>query len=157
MKNSILIILFLFAFQLSFAQKLVYKNRGNITDENGKNLSSTEVRSLLADNEKLLVEYNEGRTKKTVGNILLVAGPTIAFGVIASQMYNDKPVSTGIAAVGIVSMLVAIPVKIGFTKKIKQVVSEFNNQKAIGANNFKVDNLDIIANSNGLGIKLTLN
>jgi hypothetical protein len=157
MKNSVKIILLLFVCQISFAQKLVYNSRGNIKDEKGNNLSSNEVRSLLADNETLLAEYNEGRTKKTVGNVLLLGGLSLSYGVTAIQLYNGTPVSTGIAALGIVSMLVAIPVKIGFTKKIKHVVTEFNNQKAIGVNNFKVDNLDIIANSNGFGVKLTLN
>lgn len=157
MKNAIKIILLLLACQLSFAQKLVYKNRGNIKDDKGKNLSSVEVRSLLANNETLLEEYNIGRTKKTVGNVLLLGGATLSYGILAVQLSEGKPVSTGLVAVGLISMLVAIPVKIGFTKKIKHVVSEFNNQKAIGANNFKVDNLDIIANSNGFGIKLTLN
>lgn len=157
MKNSIKIILLLLMCQLSLAQKLVYKNRGNIEDVNGNNLSSNEVRSLLANNETLLEEYNEGRMKKTVGNVLLAGGATLAFGVTAIQLYKGTPVSTGIVAVGVLSMLVAIPVKIGFKKRIKNVVTEFNNQKSIGANNFKVDNLDILANSNGFGIKLTLN
>lgn len=157
MKNSIKIILLLLACQLSLAQKLVYKNRGNINDDKGNNLCSSEVRSLLANNETLLLEYNTGRIKKTFGNVLLVGGATLAFGVTAIQLYNGTPVSTGIAAVGVISMLVAIPVKIGFTKKIKYVVSEFNNQNIIGSNNFKVDNLHIIVNSNGVGVKLTLN
>jgi hypothetical protein len=157
MKNSILIILLLFVCQLSLAQKLVYNNRGNIKDDAGKNLSSTEVRSLLANNETLLEEYNIGRTKKTVGNVLLIGPPALALGYTATQLYNGTAVSTGIFAAGVLSMLIAIPIKIGYTKKIKHVVSEFNNQKAIGANNFKIDDLDIIANSNGLGIKLTFN
>ncbi len=157
MKNSILIILMLFMCQISFAQKLVYKNRGNIKDDKGKYLTSNEVRSLLANNETLLAEYNKGREKKTIGNILLVGGIGLSYGVTSIQLYNGTPVSTGIVAVGLISVLAAIPIKIGFTKKIKHVVSEFNNQKAVGANNFKVDNLNIIANSNGLGIKFTLN
>lgn len=119
MKNSIKIIFVLFACQVSFAQKLVYKNKGNIRDDKGKNLSSNEVRSLLANNETLLEEYNIGRTKKTVGNVLLVGGATLAYVPTVIQLYNGKPVSTGLFAAGIVSMLVAIPVKIGYTKKLK--------------------------------------
>lgn len=157
MKNSIKIILLLLVCQFSFAQKLVYKNRGNITDDKGKNLSSNEVRSLLANNETLLEEYNIGRTKKTVGNVLLVGGATLAYVPTVIQLYNGKPVSTGLFAVGIVSMLIAIPVKIGFTKKIKHVVSEFNNQKLIGETNFKIRSTNFIANSNGLGFRLTFN
>jgi uncharacterized membrane protein len=156
MKNAIKIILLLLVCQLSFAQKLVYKNRGNIEDFNGNNLSSNEVRYLLANNETLLEEYNIGRTKKTVGNVLLVVGATLAYVPTVIQLYNGKPVSIGLFSAGIVSMLVAIPVKIGFTKKIKNVVSEFNNQKSVSDTNFKIQSMDIITNSNGLGFKLTL-
>jgi len=156
MKNAIKIILILLVCQLSFAQKLVYKNRGNIEDINGNNLSSNEVRYLLANNETLLEEYNIGRTKKTVGNVLLVGGATLAYVPTVIQLYNGKPVSIGLFSAGIVSMLVAIPVKIGFTKKIKNVVSEFNNQKSVSDTNFKIQSMDLITNSNGLGFKLTL-
>ena len=44
----------------------------------------------------------------------------LAFGVTAIQLYKGTPVSTGIVAVGVLSMLVAIPVKIGFKKRIKR-------------------------------------
>jgi hypothetical protein len=104
-----------------------------------------------------LEEYNIGRTKKTIGNVLLVGGATLAYVPTVIQLYNGKPVSTGLFAAGILSMLVAIPVKIGFTKKIKNVVSEFNNQKSVSDTNFKIQSMDLITNSNGLGFKLTLN
>jgi hypothetical protein len=157
MKNLIKIIILLFACNLTFGQKLLYSKRGNIKDEKGNNLSSTEIRSILSSNETLLATYNEGRNKKTVGNILIAGGLVLSCGVPAIQMFNDKPVSTGFVVAGVFSMLIAIPVKIGFTKKIKHVVSEFNNQNAVGVNNFKVNNVDFIANANGLGLKLTLN
>lgn len=156
MKNPIKIVLLILICQFSFAQKLVYKNRGNIKDDNGNYLSSTEVRLLLANNESLLAEYNNGREKKTAGNILLIGGAALAVVPTAIQLYNGQPVSQGILGLGIVSMVVAIPVKIGFTRKIKHVVSEFNSQKAIGVTNFQIQNMDLITNSNGIGFRLTL-
>lgn len=157
MKNSIKIILLLLVCQFSLGQKLVYANLGNIKDDKGKKLSSDEVRSLLVNNKVLLEEYNIGREKKTIGNVLLVGGATLFYGVSAVQLYEGKPVSTRLVGVGLLSMLVAIPIKIGYTKKIKHVVSEFNNQKSISNTSFKLKSMDILANSNGLGFKLTLN
>ena len=157
MKNSILIILLLFVCQLSFCQRIVYKNRGNIEDINGNNLSPNEVRSLLATNEKLLAEYNNGREKKTLGNVLLLGGATVAFVPTVSQLYNGEPVSTGLFAAGTVLMLVSIPMLNGYTKKIKNVVSEYNNKKIVGATNFRIQRTDFIANSNGLGFRLAFN
>lgn len=157
MKNSIKIFLLLLVCQLSLAQKLVYQNRGNIQNDKSNNLTSAEIRTLLINNETLLAEYNAGRTKKTVGNVLLVGGLSLSSVALASPLFEDKPVSIELVAVGFVSVLVAIPVKIGFTKKIKHVVSEYNNLNTIGVKNFEVNKLDVIANSNGLGLKLTLN
>lgn len=157
MKNSILIILLLLVCQLSFCQKLVYKNRGNIEDVNGNNLSPNEVMSLLADNETLLEQYNIGRTEKTLGNVLLIGGATLAFVPTVSQLYNGEPVSTGLFAAGTVLMLVSIPMLNGYTKKIKNVVSEYNNKKIVGATNFRIQRTDFIANSNGLGFRLAFN
>lgn len=132
MKNLLKIILLLFVCQLSFAQKLVYKNRGNIKDELGNNLSSGQVKSLLSNNEALLEEYSIGRTKKTVGNVLPVGGATLAYGVTVIQLNNGTPVSTGIFAVGVISMLVAIPVKIGFTKKSNMWLQNSTIKKLLG-------------------------
>ena len=156
MKNLLTFILILLLCQLTYAQKLVYKNCGNIKDDKGKNLSSAEVRTLLSGNQTLLEEYNIGRSKKTVGNVLLIGGLCLSTGVSAVQLFAGQPVSTELVAVGFVSMLVAIPVKIGFTKKIKNVVSEFNNQKSVSNTNFNIQSMDLIANSNGFGIKLTI-
>ena len=157
MKNLIKFVLLLLACQLTYAQKLVYKNCGNIKDDKGENLSSAEVRTLLSSNQTLLEEYNIGRSKKTVGNVLLVGGLSLSTGVSAIQLFAGQPVSIELVAVGFVSMLVAIPVKIGFTKKIKNVVAEFNNQKSVTSANFNIQSMDLIANSNGFGIKLTIN
>jgi hypothetical protein len=58
----------------SYSQKLIYKSNGNITDTENNKILPDQVRELLKDNEKLLADYNVGRKKKTVGNVLLIGG-----------------------------------------------------------------------------------
>ncbi|HRA72135.1 MAG TPA: hypothetical protein PLB11_04850 [Flavobacterium sp.] len=67
---------------------------------------------------------------------------------------SDKSIPKIIAFVGLAELLIAIPVKIGFSKKIKNVVTEYNNQNATAYNKPK---LDLITNSNGIGLRFTLN
>ena len=162
-KPIFFLLLFFFSLQ-AYSQKLVYKSNGNITDSENQKISPDQVRELLKENEKLLADYNIGRKKKTVGNILIIGGSaligtTLTAAVIdlseETQLRNStKNYVQALYIVGLASVLVAVPVKIGFSKKIKNVVREYNNQSAIGYSNPK---LDLITNSNGIGLRLKLN
>ena len=157
-----------------FSQKLVYKSNGNITDSENQKISPDQVRELLVNNEKLLADYNAGRSKKTAGNVLLWVGlgfltADLIHGITASgitstpagsgyyNLQSKKNYPTVLTYLGVVAVITAIPVKIGFSKKIKNVVTEYNNQKATGNVDFNKQKLDLITNSNGIGFRLTLN
>ena len=170
-----LFFLFIFFCSLqSFSQKLIYKSNGTILNSDNQKISPDQVRELLKDNEKLLADYNAGRTKKTAGNILLISG----FGLLTADLIHgstasgitavptgggnyalqtEKTYPTALTYLGIAAVIIAIPVKIGFSKKIKNVVTEYNNQTATAYNQFNKQKLDLITNSNGIGLRLTLN
>ena len=167
MIKQLVVLLFFFCIVQSHAQKLVYKSNGNIVNSENQQISPDQVRELLKDNEKLLAEYNAGRSKKTVGNVLLIGGlGLMAIDVVIGANTDGNTTVTGnsiqtesnypsaLTFVGLAALAVAIPVKIGFSKKIKNVVTEYNNQFATGYNNPK---LDLITNSNGIGLRFTLN
>jgi hypothetical protein len=165
-----------FCFLQSHSQKLVYKSNGNILNSENQEISPDQVRELLKDNEKLLADYNTGRTKKTVGNILLYGGVGIICGKLLYNNLSDSTETTQnpnwnngnsgyqntttfkertstLYYIGLASIVASIPVKIGFSKKIRNVVTDYNNQKATG---FNAPELDIIANFNGIGLRFTL-
>lgn len=172
MIKPVFVLLLFFCILQSHAQKLVYKSNGNILNSENQQISPDQVRELLKDNQKLLADYNAGRSKKTVGNILLIGGfgfltadliqglttdkttavPGNYYSIQGVQSENNYP--SALTFVGLAAIAVAIPVKIGFSKKIKNVVTEYNNQSATGYNNTK---LDLITNSNGIGLRFTLN
>lgn len=154
----------------SYSQKLVYKSNGNIKDTENNTVSPTRVRELLANNEKLLADYNAGRSKKTVGNILLIGG----FGLLATDvligatsdgnttvsgnsMQTQRNYPSALTYVGLAALVIAIPVKIGFSNKIRNVIADYNNQTNTGYNQYNKQKLDLITNSNGIGLRLTLN
>jgi len=163
-----LVVLFLFfSFLQSHSQKLVYKSNGTILNSENQQISPDQVRELLKDNEKLLADYNAGRSKKTIGNVLLIGGlGLMAIDVVVGANTDGNTTVTGnsiqternypsaLTFVGLAAVVVAIPVKIGFSKKIKYVVTEYNNQNATG---FNTPKLDFITNSNGIGLRFTLN
>ena len=173
-KPLFFLFLFFSSFQ-SYSQKLVYKSNGTITDIENNKISPNQVRELLKDNQQLLTEYNDGRSKKTLGNILLIGGlgfltADLVQGVTASGI-SATPIGGGQYAlqdeknnypslmtyIGIAAIIIAIPVKIGFSKKIKNVVTDYNNQKASAYTQFNEPSLDLITNSNGIGLRMTLN
>ena len=172
-KPLFFLFLFFCSFQ-SFSQKLIYKSNGNILNSENQKISPAGVRALLANNEKLLADYNAGRSKKTIGNILLIGGfgfltADLIQGVTASgitatptgggnyALKSVKTYPTVLTYVGVAAIIIAIPVKIGFSKKIRNVVTEYNNQASTAYNPFNKQKLDLITNSNGIGLRMTLN
>lgn len=171
MNKPLFFLFILFCSLQMYSQKLVYKSNGTILNSENQKISPDQVRELLKDNQKLLADYNAGRTKKTTGNILLIGGlglltADLIHGATASGMtavptgggyYNlqtEKTYPTALTFLGVAAIIIAVPVKIGFSKKIKNVVTEYNNQNATGYNEPK---LDLITNSNGIGLRFTLN
>lgn len=165
MIKRILFLVFVLSSLQSYSQNLVYKSNGNIRDSENNRISPDKVRELLANNEKLLADYNAGRSKKTAGNILLIGGlgllaTDLLVGVYTPVDINDlnkKVYPSALTYIGVLAVVIAIPVKIGFSKKIRNVVSDYNNQKSVGFNQFQYQKMEFITNSKGLGLRLTLN
>jgi len=146
--------LFFTIFTTSFAQQLNYQ-KGHIYNSENKKLTNSQVIELLNSQPELVAQFNAGRTKKTVGTILLAAGIGFIVGDLASGATQDITYPTAFTYVGIASIIISIPVKIGYTNKIKSAVEGYNKQVASEATNFKLESTRLYANQNGLGILLT--
>ena len=165
MTKQLFILLLLVCSSYSFSQKLVYNSNGNILNPEKQKISPDQVRELLKNNEKLLANYNAGRSKKTAGNVLLIGGPfliiadliTAVTAKIDLQNGSEKGFPTALTYIGVAALIIAIPVKIGFSNKIKNVVSDYNNGLKISNNEFKIQKTEFITNQNGAGIRLTFN
>lgn len=170
MIKPLFFILLFFCSLQSHSQKLVYKSNGNILNSENQKISPDQVRELLKDNEKLLTDYNVGRSKKTVGNVLIIGGigllaTDLLIGatsdgnttVTGNSIQTERNYPSALTYIGVAALIIAIPVKIGFSKKIKNVVTEYNNQMTTGYNEFKKTKLDLITNSNGIGLRFTIN
>ena len=156
-------ILFLLVFPLlSFCQDaLIYKGNGRIFNSSGQKLSSEQVRNLLKDNKEALDFYNVGKTKQTLGNILLYGGiATVAINHLSivqnAKNKGDINPSRNIPyIVGGGLILAAIPIKIGFSKKIKRAVTLINDDLKNPKTGFSIESTSFVSNSNGVGISFT--
>lgn len=164
MIKKILFLAVLLFSMASSAQKLIYKSNGNVTDAENNKIAPDQVRTLLAYNHKLLEQYNAGRTKKTVGNVLIIGGIGMLATDVLVEMFSPvdfdedygvkKRYPSALTYIGAAAIVIAIPVKIGFSKKIKNVVAQHNTFMEASGYQPK---LDFITNTNGVGLRLTLN
>jgi hypothetical protein len=68
-KPFFFLLLFFCSIQLH-SQKLVYKSNGNILDSESQKIRPNQIREILKGNQQLLADYNDGRSKKTAGNMV---------------------------------------------------------------------------------------
>ena len=156
-------LLFLLVFPLfSYCQDtLTYKGNGRVFNSSQQKLSSENVRSLISSNNEALRLYNSGKTKQTVGNILLYGGISIV--VINHYLLLQNAKNRGDVnpnrnipyIIGGGLILTAIPIKIGFSKKIKRAVTSANEDLKNSKTGFNIESTSFVSNSNGFGISIT--
>lgn len=157
-------LLFLLVFPLlSFCQDtLTYKGNGRIFNSSQQKLSSENVRSLISNNTEALHLYNSGKTKQTLGNIFLYGGISIVI-IKHITMLNKYSGQNALKAesnnvmyfVGGAITIIAIPIKIGFSKKIKRAVTTVNEDLKNPKTGFNIESTSFVSNSNGFGISIT--
>ncbi len=164
-----LIVVFAMLFALSsFSQEVFkFKSGGRIL-QNDKIISPTDIRAQFNYNQQIIDLYDAGRSKKTFGNVLLYGGiGSVLYGLIDSQYFpiNKKDPRTGnpyneysnpisFYVIGGAMIVSAIPIKIGFSKKIRKAVELMNEDLNKQKTTF-IESADFIANSNGVGVSVT--
>lgn len=157
MKNLIFVFFFISSF--SFSQETYTFKSGGRVFENGKRIGTSQIESYFDHKPEIVRLYKAGRTQKTVGNIFLYGG---IFTFVSTHLLHVKNASPGRESsnamyfVGAGISLVAIPIKIGFQKKIKKSTLLMNEEIASQKRNTSLNlETNIIANANGVGLKLT--
>lgn len=165
--KKMLLLLVLFISQFVFSQNsLTMKSGGSVFDGNNQKIDPDTMRDFLKDSPDALKLYNAGRSKKTTGNILLWSGITMLVGKYISDVSGDKvevnqnsndvqfkSTTNTLYFVAGALIVVSIPIKIGFEKKIKKSVDLINQSNSKETTLYL--NSEIVANSNGIGFKIT--
>ncbi|ESU26613.1 hypothetical protein FLJC2902T_25870 [Flavobacterium limnosediminis JC2902] len=157
MKFKIIVSLFLLASLSAYSQELKYKSGGRIFDSNDKKMSPTEVRELLAKQPGMLQFYNKGRSKKALGNTMLYGGMALLATDFLLAASKESEYPTMMSILGAASMILSIPVKAGYTKKIKTVVKDYNAELSNKDKDsgFNFESMSVVSNKNGVGLRLT--
>ncbi len=150
-----------------FSQEIyMFKSGGRVFDSKNQKISPDEVRDLLVNNQLALELYEAGRNKKTFGNVLLYGGIAMGIGkfiydakspaykVSTNGQLNYEVTSNVLYYVSGAIVLVAIPIKIGFSKKIKKAI-EMLNENNLKPKTTSIESTSFIANNNGVGVSIT--
>ncbi|WP_291138787.1 hypothetical protein [Flavobacterium sp. UBA7663] len=153
MKQFFLIIA-VFGFSISFAQKLEYTD-GKIFQD-GEQLSSFETKNLMKTDLKALHLFKKAKSKESIGGFILGLGigGTVA-DLVMGLTSDDKKYPTVITYAGVGLMAVSIPILSGRKKMVQESVDIYNaglkeQNKTLG-DNFE---LNIVNNSNGVGLRI---
>jgi len=152
MKQFFLIVA-IFVFSMSFAQKLEYNN-GKIYQA-GEQLSSFETKKVMETDLKALHLFKKAKTKESLGGFLLGLGIGGTVADLAMGLTSDVKYPTGITYAGVGLMAISIPILSGRKKMVQESVDIYNqglkDEKKTLGDNFE---LNIVNNSNGFGIQI---
>ena len=151
--KQLFLILTIFGFSMSFAQKLEYNN-GKIYQA-GEQLSSFETKKVMETDLKALHLFKKAKTKESLGGFLLGLGIGGTVADLAMGLTSDVKYPTGITYAGVGLMAISIPILSGRKKMVQESVDIYNQglkdeKKTLGDNS----ELNIVNNSNGFGIQI---
>nr|WP_315223543.1 hypothetical protein [uncultured Flavobacterium sp.] len=168
--KKIITAVFLIITATGFSQQLTYRTGGNVYNAENKKINPMEVRALIANNNEALSLYNAGRNKKTWGNVLLYGGSALVVANLLVGLTKDEKYVTTYpgngyypsvqaertsftaAIIGGAMILGSIPVKIGYTRKVKSALTKYND--GLAENNQPAYKTTLVASSNQIGIKI---
>lgn len=145
----------------SFSQDIYQFKSGGRVLQRGKIITPSDIRAQFSENKILINLYDAGRNKKTFGNLFLYSG----IGIVIGKFILDGNTSAATASgspdisnypyfIGAGLILVAIPIKIGFSKKIKKAII-LMNEEIINQKTSYIETTSFVANANGIGLKVT--
>ena len=151
--KKLFLILAIFGFSISFAQKLEFTD-GKIFQD-GEQLSSFETKNLMKTDLKALRIFKKAKTKESVGGFILGLGIGGTVADLVMGLTSDGKKYTAITYAGVGLMAVSIPILSGRKKMVQESVDIYNaglkeQNKTLG-DNFE---LNIVNNSNGVGLRI---
>ena len=151
--KKLFLILAIFGFSISFAQKLEFTD-GKIFQD-GEQLSSFETKNLMKTDLKALRIFKKAKTKESVGGFILGLGIGGTVADLVMGLTSDVKYPTAITYAGVGLMAVSIPILSGRKKMVQESVDMYNqglkDEKKTLGDNFE---LNIVNNSNGFGIQI---
>ena len=151
--KQLFLILTIFGFSMSFAQKLEYNN-GKIYQA-GEQLSSFETKKVMETDLKALHLFKKAKTKESLGGFLLGLGIGGTVADLVKGLVSNEKYPTVISYAGVGLMAISIPILSGRKKMVQNSVDIYNSglqeQKKTLGDNFE---LNLVNNVNGVGLRI---
>ena len=151
--KKLFLILAIFGFSISFAQKLEFTD-GKIFQD-GEQLSSFETKKVMASDLKALHIFKKAKTKESLGGFILGLGIGGTVADLVMGLTSDVKYPTAITYAGVGLMAVSIPILSGRKKMVQESVDIYNSglqeQKKTLGDNFE---LNLVNNVNGVGLRI---
>lgn len=151
--KQLFLIVAIFGFSISFAQKLEYNN-GKIFQD-GEQLSSFETKKVMETDLKALHLFKKAKSKEALGGFILGLGIGGTVADLVMGLTSDVKYPTAITYAGVGLMAVSIPILSGRKKMVEESVDIYNtgvkDQKKTLGDNFE---LNIVNNTNGVGLQI---
>ena len=114
--KKLFLILAIFGFSISFAQKLEFTD-GKIFQD-GEQLSSFETKKVMETDLKALHIFKKAKTKESLGGFILGLGIGGTVADLAMGLTSDVKYPTGITYAGVGLMAISIPILSGRKKMV---------------------------------------
>ena len=146
-------LLFVSNYLNSYCQELRTNSYGSVVNKENVILKTDDVKKILTNHPNQLAEYSLGIKKRNSGNIFIYSGIGLIFTDLIISLGKDLTFPKTLSAIGFGAIAVGVPIKLGYSKKIKNAIDGYNLDQKVGYQ----QNLEIIGNANGLGVKLSFN
>lgn len=151
MKN-LLFLACLFIITAASAQEIKLE-RGKFYQD-GKQLSTFETKKILKANPEAYSAFKAGKTKESLGGLLLGLGGALVVGDLVKGLVSDVQYPSGFTYVGVASIAASIPVLSGKNKKIREGIDLYNKGLQSSKDSTELE-LNIISNANGYGVQIS--
>lgn len=132
--------------------------RGNKYFINGEQYGTFEVKKYLQDsNYQAYSSFKKGKSKGALGGFFLGLGSALIIGDVVKGISSDVTYPSFFTYSGAAFVAISIPILSGRKAKIENGIKMYNDGlKSTGSlENFNDYSLNIVSNSNGVGLKLT--
>lgn len=162
MKNCISLLLCCISLTVFAQTPYSYRSGGRIFDGDQK-LTRSDIENSYGSNTAIMELYNAGKAKQTWGNVLFYGGITTVIIKHYTMIQNHSSQNGSISQkstnniayfVGFGMIAVAIPIKLGYPKKIKKAVDLMNQEIQSQNSTFHIESLHLISNEKGIGIAI---
>lgn len=155
MRNYFIALFVVFASLMYGQESYYYSGWGKIRNSRNEVVSSGELKSTYVNEYEIVKNYQDARTQRTIGSVLIGGGLGFALGYTASAFFGDVYFQPAPVIAGVVLAGVGLTFRLTSKKKLEDTVDKMNDHQRKLKYQSSIDSSQIIVNSNGIGLSVS--